>query len=174
MFDGRVPEVYAEAAQPWDLGLTANALAASGAQTYSDILDVARWRRLTLYIDYDPHASATAGYPKIIPFGSAAEAVPAAGDDSWYSLGVDDGAVTAAVLTGTVPSGADWSLTPEFGWRTFRGLVLRLEASDNGSDEYRVAVTLDVTPYRWIQLATSEVGDTTNAGSLIIKYSRSV
>lgn len=149
------------------------ALAASGAYTRSSIISVDAARFISLQCDYDPHASSTAGYPMIVPLVSNADDEPAAGDDSWFQMPITDGTLTAGTLAGAVPSGADYTLAQDQGVVTVYGLAVRLAASQANTNEYRQAVDLDVTRYRWFHFIVGEVGDTTNPGTFSALYSLS-
>lgn len=152
------------------------ALAASGAWTRSSIISVARMRKLTLFIDYDPAGSA--GYPAIVPFitnGTVADPMsqPAAGDDAWFQLSTYDGTVTAGALTGTLPTGADYTLAQPQGVTIAYPLAIRLTAAANATDEYRQAIVLDVSCAKWFHFIAAEVGNTGSPGTLAVTYSLS-
>jgi hypothetical protein len=148
---------------------TSAALAASGAWTRSDIVSVEGARRVVLEIDYDP--AGTSGYPVIVPLVSNTVAAPAAGDDSWFQMPVWDGSVTAGALTGTLPTGADYTLSQPQGVAITYGLAVRLSAAAGATDEFRQALVLDVTPYRWFHFIVAEVGATGTPGTLSALYS---
>jgi hypothetical protein len=148
---------------------TSAALAASGAWTRSSIIEVSSARRVVLLIDYDP--AAIGGYPAIVPLISNAGAQPAAGDDSWFQMPVWDGSITAGALSGTLPTGADYTLTQPQGVALTYGLAVRLSAAAAATDEYRQAIVLDVTPYRWFHFIAAEVGVTATPGTLSALYS---
>ena len=52
-------------------------------------------------------------------------------------------------------------------------LGVAIEPADNTADELRVAVTLDVSAYRWLQVAYAEDGVTGTPGDLALSYSLS-
>lgn len=146
-------------------------LAASGAWTRSSIVEVRGARRITLMVDYDP--AAISGYPVIIPLVSCATVQPAAGDDSWFRPTVWDGSVTAAALTGTLATGTDFTISQNNGIVLMHPLAIRFAAASAATDEYRPAVPIDVTPYRWFHFQVAEVGATANPGTLSVLYSLS-
>lgn len=147
---------------------TSAALAASGAWTRSSIVSVEGVRKITLLVDYDP--GAVGGYPAIVPFGAGVVTEPAAGDDSWFQLSAWDGSLTAGALSGTLPTGADYTLAQPQGVAIEYGLAVRLSAATNAADEYRQAITLDVTPFRWFHFIAAEVGVTATPGTLAVSY----
>jgi hypothetical protein len=147
-------------------------LSASGAWTRSSIVSVIGVRRITIFADYDP--AATSGYPVIVPLVSNALEQPAAGDDSWFQMPVWDGSVTAGALTGTLPTGADYTLSQSQGVALTYGLAVRLAGASAATDEYRQAITLDVTPYRWFHFIAAEVGATGSPGALGAFYATGV
>lgn len=152
-----------------DTLFAAAALAASGAWTRSSVVSVEGVRKLTLLVDYD--AGAIGGYPGIVCLGSCEIDEPAAGDDSWFQLSVWDGSVTAGALSGTLPTGADYTLAQPQGVAIAYPLAIRLTAATNATDEYRQAVTVDVTPFRWFHIIAAEVGVTATPGTLSALYS---
>lgn len=144
-------------------------LAASGAYTRSTIVDLTGARFLTLYVDFD--AAAIANVLSMVPMFSAQLASPAAGDDEWFSPGVWDGTVTAGTLTASsVPSGGDYTISPDFGRILYRSLDIRTEPADATTDEIRVCFTLNVAPHRWFHLLYAEAGVVGTPGALRIKY----
>lgn len=170
---GHDPSTPSVAVEPTQSLLTA-AVALTGADwTYCDVVRVDEARDIAIFLDFDPAAGSTVAQGALSIWVSNEAEEPAAGDDSWFAP-VEFEAVTPAVLVGDVPSGADWTKTPEFALRTARGLVVRTEAADNATDEYRLAIPLNVAPYRWLLLAYADLGDTDAPGTFIIKYSRSV
>lgn len=144
-------------------------LAASGDWTRSDIISVMDAREIVLLIAYDPSTS-SGGYPHIVPLVSCNQAQPAAGDDSWYMPGVTDGTVTEVSADTGLPSGADYTAVPGYGEVLYRPIMLRCDAADNASDEIRLAIRLNVAPYRWLHLICAEKGLTANPGALLITY----
>lgn len=150
--------------------LAATACAASGAYVNAGRINLDGARQIGIMIDYDTHASSTTGRPAMYVMVSASEVAPAAGDDDWFILTVNDGSVTSTALGGAVPSGADYTATPNWGLVVQDKLLLTTRATTAGSDELRQAWTINVTPWRWMQIAYGEHGDTTNAGTLAIFY----
>lgn len=153
------------------------ALAASGAWTRSSVISVARMRKLTLFVDYDP--GAIGGYPGVIPLGSNGtvddpNSQPAAGDDSWFVLSNFDGSITSGVASGTLPTGADYTIVQPMGSSIAYATVIRLTAATNATDEYRQAITIDVTPFRWFHFIAAEQGVTATPGTLSVTYSLSL
>jgi hypothetical protein len=151
-------------------------LAASGAWTRSSVINVKNARKLTLYINYDP--GAIGGYPGLIFLGSngttsTADAQPATDADSWFQLSAVDGSVTSAVGSGTLAAGSDFTIAQPEGWVTAYPMIVRLTAATNAADEYRQAITIDVTPFRWVHFQAAEVGVTATPGALSVEASTS-
>lgn len=146
------------------------ALAAAGATASTSIVSVEGARKITLFIKYT--GGAAGGYPHILPLVSGALTSPATTDDSWYALGVSDGAVTADVDLAALPTNVD--ISPQnFGEVKVQQMLMRLAAT-NSTDAQRIAITLDVTPYRWLFLVVAEKGVTGTPGTLAIDYVLSV
>lgn len=158
----------------WSTAGAEKALAAAGAYTFSDVIvPCAEERTITLLVAYD--SAAAGGYPVIIPLGSCASSQPAAGDDSWFVLPASDGTWTNTVLAGAVPSGADWTQNPGMGLSEVRCLAIKPMAGAVGAgDEVRIAITLNVAPFRYFQFAVAEVGATGTPGALLVNASLSV
>lgn len=158
----------------WSTAGAEKALAASGAYSFSDVIvPCAEERTITLLVSYD--AAAAGGYPVIIPLGSCASTQPAAGDDSWFVLPASDGTWTNTVLSGAVPTGADWTQNPGMGLAEVRCIAIKPMAAAVGTgDELRIAITLNVAPFRYFQFAIAEVGATGSPGAVLINASMSV
>lgn len=152
---------------------TEKTLAASGAYSYSDVIvPCATARTITLFLSYDP--AAIGGYPVIIPLVSCSAAVPANNDDSWFQVPISDGTFTVSTLTGALPAGADFTVAPGVGVSQVRGLAIQpCAAAAAGTNEVRVAVTLNIAPYRFFQFVVAEVGATGSPGALLATYSMS-
>lgn len=145
----------------------ASILPASNAWRRSEIVGVAFARTMGLWVKYDAHASTTAGYPSIVVLASSEADQPAAGDDAWFELSQRDDALgTAAALAGTLPTGADFSAGPLRNVLSVRGFTIKPMAAVGNSNKIRQMVALDITQVKWIQVMASEVGDTTNRGTL--------
>lgn len=146
---------------------SASALPASGAWRRSETVGVAFGRTLGLWVKYDASASTTAGYPHIIVLGSSEVSQPASGDDSWFELPLrDDSLGTAAALSGTLPTGADYSAGPLRNALVVRGFTTKPMAAVGNSNKIRQLVAFDITCVKWVHVIASEVGDTTNRGTL--------
>lgn len=132
---------------------------------------VADARRLMLYVKIDGGGGVSAQDVRIVPLLSASDTEPAAGDDSWYAPAVYDGTVTAEALGGgTVPTGADWSKSPEWGKVVARPLTLAGEPLDNATDKVRVVYTVDVTGAKWFQIAYADVSAAATKATITIDY----
>jgi hypothetical protein len=160
---------------PWEDLISSQTLTASFQGAVSGVVGVGDARKLNLWIAYDGVESQTAGEPQIRVMLSAKPGdAPAVGDDVWFAPGAFDSSPTDAVLTATAPTGADYSLTPE--WREFKvtPLVLNTFPLDNATDKIRVCAQLDVSHAIWLYAAAAEVGDTSHCGVLHVRYSLSV
>lgn len=150
----------------------ATALAASGAFESAGIVDVEGARRLQLFLGYQSAGSGgTGGYPSIIVLGSAADEQPAAADEAWYPLVVDDGTVTAGALAGALPAGSDFAAAPNWGVVLQQPLELTLPAATTNSEKIKGTLGLDVTALRWVQVLVAERGATAAPGALGVLYS---
>lgn len=135
--------------------LASTALTTDLSGAVSAVVGVSQFRRVTLWISAD--VGAAGAYAHIVPLVSAEAAQPAIGDDSWYALAERDASAVATLLTGAVPTGADFTIAPEWAVVTCRPLVIRTELGDAGTDKIRMAVTIDVSHARWLYVATEEV-----------------
>lgn len=149
-------------------------LAASGAYERSDlIVRVEGQRVITLTIAYD--AAGVGGYPVIIPLVSNAGTKPAAGDDAWSQMPINDGTWTNTVLSGALASGSDFTQNPGVGLTEVRGLALKpMAAAVGATDEVRISVPLQVAGFRWFQFQIAEVGNTGAPGAALVTYSLTV
>lgn len=164
--DSNVPR----AGQGQQVALVASAaLAASGATASSSIVSVADARKITLFVKYT--GGAAGGYPHILPLVSGALTSPATTDDSWYALGSWDGSITASTQLAALPTNVDIS-REGFGLVLMQETLLRTAATV-GTDAQRIAITLDVTPFRWLFLVYAEKGNTGTPGTLAIDYTLS-
>lgn len=164
--DANVPR----AGQGQQMALVASAaLAASGATTSSAIVSVADARKITFFVKYT--GGAAGGYPHILPLVSGSLTSPATTDDSWYALGSWDGSITADTDLAALPTNVD--ISPQnMGEVKMQELLIRL-AGTASTDAQRIAITLDVTPFRWIFLVYAEKGVTGTPGTLAIDYTLS-
>lgn len=141
----------------------------------SDIVSVEQARRLTLLVDYAAHASATDGYVVLLAMGANTRTAPALGDDDWYALPWFDTSESDADIAGgaTLPTGADYTAGPN--WRSIKcgGLLVETMRASS-SEEVRQRVPLGVDDVRWVYVAAIQQGDTTNFGTLGVKYALSL
>lgn len=147
------------------------ALAAAGAFTASSIVDVSLYRRLGLKIRYAPGAAG--GYPQFFLLFATTASAPAIGDDDWYVAQINDGSVTATLLTGNFPAGVDVTIAPEWGSQTLRQLVMRLEAGDATTDRLRLHIDIDIAAVKYMALLYAEEGVTGTPGTFGARYSLS-
>lgn len=146
---------------------------ASAAWTRSNVVCTDGQRKLTMFVDYDP--AAAAAYYTIIVLGSNGTltdptAIPAAGDDVWFRLCSTDGGLTAGVLTGTLATGSDFTVTQPQGNALVYELAIRCAAATAATDEYRQAITIDVAPFKWLHIQVQETVASV-AGAITINYS---
>ena len=140
----------------------------TGVYVYGSILDVARFRSVTLFISQA--GAGAANELSIVPVGSPLDVQPAAGDDSWFAFGVNDGSVSANDLGVTVATGADYTAQPNWGRVTVYPMELRLKAHTNTTDKIRVKVKLDVSDIKWLQLACADVDASGTLSTAVITY----
>ncbi len=144
----------------------------------TEVVSVRLARRLTLLIAYDADGSGTNNRCQITAWGACEDgtangASPAiASVDKWYAPAVIDAVATDAVLTGTKVTNFTPSLTPEYRNYAIGPASFTTIAADNGTDKIRVALSLDVTPFRWFHIQCRELGDTDagDLGVLGVKY----
>lgn len=158
-----------------DLAPNATARASAiltGAYVYGSIVDVTAYRKMTLWISVD--GASAANEVTLIPVRSNAEVQPAAGDDVWFPFSVNDATVTAADLGLAVPSGADYTIQPNWGRVTLYPLELRLKAITNTTDKIRLSVTIDVEPAKWFQIACADADASGTLSTAVITYTLTI
>ena len=177
-----IPSLISPDPQPWsnadDMdGATFQAavLPAASAWRYSEVCNVTRARLLLLAIFYNAHASTTTGQAKVRVLASNESAQPAVADDAWVEVSIrDDAEAAAAALAGAMGTGVDISAGPLRNPLTSRGLVNLVPAAVANSDKIRHPLVFDVTVYRWLCVSVQETGDTTNRGTVTLKWSVTV
>ncbi len=138
--------------------LASTALTTNPGGAVSSIVSVNGGTEVTLWIKAS--ADAASAYAQMVVNLSGLAAAPALGDDSWYQPAIADLAPTDALLTGSVPTGADYTIAPEWGVIKLRPLVLRTIDSDANTDEIRMAITIRLPRgARWMYLFAEEVTD---------------
>jgi hypothetical protein len=146
-------------------------MSASGAWSRSSIVNLGTARKITFELTYTTDGTGgTDGYVEIVPMVAATREQPAANDATWFTMGYTDGTYTEGTLSGTLPSGTDFSAAPNFAKVKFEGLCIRTDPADADTDVVQIKVSLDVSDARWIQLMYHEAGDTANPGALAISY----
>lgn len=151
------------------LPITGVAMAASSAYVSAGVVNVADARFLTVYAAYNAHASTTTGRYSLLVLASPVVTEPAATDDVWYPICSTDGSITATALAGALPANMDFTATPSWGRMTVDRLDLAPRAVSANSDKRRDKFQpINVASDRWIQILYSEVGDTTNRGTIAI------
>jgi hypothetical protein len=154
----------------------------TAAWVATDVVSVRNARRVTLFCAYAADAGGTANRAQIRVMASAEDAAggtaPTVATDVWYPPAIVDATATATLLTGTKETGATMTTTqPEHGVVVARPLAITLgEPADAGTDVGRMAITLEVGPYRWLYVAAKELGDTDadQLGILGIKWNVSL
>jgi hypothetical protein len=102
---------------------------------------------------------------------------PEVADDVWYTPSIVDSTPTVTDLTGTKETGATLVNLTNYAVIVARPMAITLgDAADAATDVQRYAITLDVSPYRWLYVAAKELGDTDadQLGILGIKYNLSL
>jgi hypothetical protein len=146
-------------------------LAASGAWVRSTpVLDVRGARRLTLLIDYIAATGGVGGYPEVIPLVSFEGQPPANDAAVWFGMGVWNGTVTESTISGTLPTGTDFTTAPNWSVAKHEPLIVSLDPADNVADRIQVAITLDITSARWFQIIAHERGAPAAPGTLAVSY----
>lgn len=148
---------------------SASALPASGAWRASEVFNIQVARSLMLEVFYNAHASTTTGYPELLVKVSNAEEAPATGDDVWNVLSLKDDLVSGtAALTGTLPTGTDFTADPLNNAQLIRGGLFRTSPAAANSAKIREPFMFNVQGWRWCQVYAHEKGDTTNIGTLFL------
>ena len=128
----------------------------------SSILDVSAWRKVTLYVDVDAGAASDA--LTLIPLFSGSRVAPATAIvDEWFVPCVTDGSLTAAALSATLLSGADFTAAPAFGEALLQPLVFTFTTSTDAANERRFAITLDCSAHRFFHFQLADEGAGTKA-----------
>lgn len=153
----------------------------TAAWVATDPVSVWHARRVTLFCAYAADASGTDNVAQIRVMCSAEEststpgAPPTVAMDVWYAPTIVDATPTETSLASTKETGATATITsPEHAVVVARPMAITLGAAANaGTDVVRLAVTLDVSGYRWMYVAATEIGDTDagDLGVLGIKWS---
>ncbi len=137
--------------------LASSALTTDPGGAVSGIVSVLGATEITLWIKAS--ADAASAYAHIVVNVSGEMTAPAQGDDEWYQPPIADNSPTDTLLTGSVPTGADYTGAPEWGIVKIRPLVLRTIDSDANTDEIRMAQTIKLPKgSRWMYLFAEEVG----------------
>ena len=150
--------------------------ALTSAWVASEVVNISEARRCTLLIAYDIAASASSARPQITVWGAAEDGTskgvaPAiASVDKWYAPAVLDAVATDAALTGTAVANFTPSVAETFRNYAVGPLSITLLPSVTASDKIRVALSLDVTHFRWLHVQAKELGDTSHLGTLGVKY----
>lgn len=126
----------------------------------SSVVSLLNNTRCALSIRYDADAGGTANRMQFLVFVSNHTSAPAVGDDEWVPLTEVDTSGTATTLTGTVPSGGDITVAPEWANHVVRGVSFKTEAADNGTDKMGSSLVLDVRSWKYLHLWVKELGDT--------------
>ncbi len=120
------------------------------------IVDVTDARWLTIVIHGS--AGAAANIPQMLIWFSNEANRPLTTDDVWTAPHSGDGSVSVAAPGGTAHAGEDATLVPESGIVVVRAGVIRLETSENATDEWRIRVPISVADARWVHLDCADVG----------------
>jgi hypothetical protein len=160
-----------------------NSALLTAAWIATDVVNVGDARRLTLFCAYTATSTSAAAYAQIRVMGSCEndptdDGTPDVADDVWYSLTATSAEGTSALIAATKETGATATITqPEHLVYVVQPQAITLgQPADADTDVVRLAVTLDVSNYRWIYVAAREAGDVDagDLGTLAIKYSLSV
>ncbi len=108
----------------------------------SSVLDVARWREVTLLLDID--SGDTSGQVHLIPALAGSVQPPATTADEWFVPSTYDGSVVVLDPPGSKYASAAWTLQPEWGQLVLRPTFISSESGglEAATDEIRMAVTI--------------------------------
>ncbi len=149
------------------------------------VIDVRDARICALWFKYDGATASTGGYPQIRVLISAddlatsdkalggTEAPPTVGTDVWYAPQILDATPTDAVLVGAGPTGASYTIAPEWREVTMGGMVLKTFPLDAITNAIRSVVPVRVDYARWLYVSAVEKGSATTPGKLAISYNAS-
>ena len=98
--------------------LASTALTTNPGGGVSGIVSVKNFRKVTLWIIAS--VDAANAYAHIIPLVSGKKDLPLIGDDSWFGLSIVDVTPTPTLLAGTLQTGADYTIAPEWAVVTAR------------------------------------------------------
>lgn len=180
---GGMDHVMSPLPQPGRAQVLRTSAVLTAAWIATDVVSVEQARRVTLFLAYAADASGTANRAQIRIMCAAEDdpsdgSAPEVADDVWYAPTIIDATPTVALVTGTKETGATATVVqPEHAVVVARPIAITLgEPSDAGTDVMRYAITIDVTPYRWLYCACKELGDTDagDLGTLGIKYNLSL
>lgn len=143
------------------LALTAN-------YVESAIVTLGAAASIALQFLYDSHASATANQCKFLLWVSNASGVPAIGDDEWSAVSQLDISPADAILTDSLPGGADMTVAPAWGERFIRPSSYTLIAMTAHPQKQRPSMIVNVRHWKYFVLLAKEEGDTTNLGTLAV------
>lgn len=148
---------------PADPSTLLSATLMTAAYQATSVLDVGDYREVTLLVDIDSGAATNA--LSILPLLSAQKdsTSPLVTADAWFVPTVNDASVTAATPGGTALAGVDATLAPEFGAVTQLPLEILTQATDNATDEQRLAITIKCP---WARFFAALVADSSGAGTL--------
>lgn len=135
--------------------LASTALTTDPSGAVSGIVSIAPFAEVNLFVKAD--VGAAGAYVHIAVMVSSAAAQPALGDDSWFALPEREAAGTATLVAGTLPTGADYTIAPEWSVVKVRPMLIRTEDGDANTDKIRMAVPLRVRGYRWMYVFAEEV-----------------
>lgn len=136
----------------------------------SDILDVKEARQIVLLVDVEGQAADN--QVSILLLGAVANDPPAANADEWFALPAYDGSVSAALPSSTKLSGADFTMTPEWGRFTVLPAEILIQPTDNDGDEVRLAVVLDVSWCSYFQVHAADEGGGGTLAKLLVTAAR--
>jgi hypothetical protein len=135
--------------------LASSALTTDPSGAVSSIVSVYGGTQVTLWIK--ANVGAAGAYAHLVLNVSGLAAAPAQADDSWYQPTIADITPTDTLLTGSVPTGADYTIAPEWGIVKLRPIVMRTIDGDANTDQIRMAQTITLPRgARWMYLFAEE------------------
>lgn len=132
----------------------------------SAVLPVSEAREATLLVRHDPHASQSGGIVNLLVAFAFTEAAPAMGSEDWY-IPTRQNPGSVGALPGTIPTGAKFAAASGFEPQEARRLYYHTEAV-SASQPIRDAIVVPCAGARWMYVAATQSGDTTNFGAVAV------
>lgn len=142
-------------------------LSAAFQANLSAVVSVLDARIATLLVTHTPHGSQNAGVVNLLVAFAYTRDAPAIGDDAWF-VPTRQAAGTVGALPGTIPTGTDFAAASGFEPQEARRLYYATEAV-SASQPIRDAIEVPCDGARWMYVALTQSGDTTNFGTASVQ-----